>query len=319
MAYAILRFEKRRGGPATALEKHHERKKENYASNPDIDKTKSGLNYHLVEPKHKYYAEIQSRIEAAKCKVRKDSIRFIDTIVTASPEFFAHRSQADARKYFETALEFLKQEVGEENIFSAVVHMDERNSHMHLCFVPLTKDKRLSAKDIIGNRNKLVEWQDKFYDHMAAEFSLLERGESAAVTKRKHVPTWLFKQANRLTEEMSAIQNEIENIGAFNSGKQKEKILNMLLEWYPQINAFESKLKPYEQQIKILEDNQRVIENQSRNKDARVYHAEQETQDLSFQLQEYQEFVDSIPEKLRDELLLKYQAMQQQQEQNYSL
>lgn len=161
MAYAILRFEKRRGGPATALEKHHERKKENYASNPDIDKTRSGLNFHLIEPKHKYYAEIQSRIESAKCKVRKDSIRFIDTIVTASPEFFAHCSQADARKYFETALDFLKQEVGEENIFSAVVHMDERNPHMHLCFVPLTKDKRLSAKDIIGNRNKLVEWQDK--------------------------------------------------------------------------------------------------------------------------------------------------------------
>ncbi len=319
MAYAILRFEKRRGGPATALEKHHERKKENYASNPDIDKTRSGLNYHLVEPKHKYYAEIQSRIEAAKCKVRKDSIRFIDTIVTASPEFFAQHSQADARKYFETALDFLKQEVGQKNIFSAVVHMDERNPHMHLCFVPLTKDKRLSAKDIIGNRNKLVEWQDKFYDCMTMEFPQLERGESAAVTKRKHVPTWLFKQANRLTEEMSAIQNEIENIGAFNSGKQKEKILKMLLEWYPQINAFESKLKPYEQQIKILEDNQQVIENQSRSKDARVYHAEQQTQDLSYQLQEYQEFVDSIPEKLRDELLLKYQAMQQQQEQNYTL
>jgi hypothetical protein len=128
-----------------------------------------------------------------------------------------------------------------------------------------------------------VEWQDKFYDHMAEEFPLLERGESTSVTKRKHVPTWLFKQANRLTEEMSAIQN----IGAFNSGKQKEQILKMLLEWYPQINAFESKLKPYEQHIKILEGNQRVIENQSRSKDARVYYAEQETQNLSYQLQEY--------------------------------
>jgi len=190
----------------------------------------------------------------------------------------------------------------------------------HLRFLPLTKDKRLSAKDIIGNRNKLVEWQDKFYDYMAAEFPLLKRGESAAaVTKRKHVPTWLFKQANHLTQEMSAIQNEIENIGAFNSGKQKEKILKILLEWFPQVNAFESKLKPYEQQIKILEDNQRAIENQSRSKDAQVYHAELATQDLSYQLQEYQKFVDSIPEKLRGELLLKYQAMQEQQEQNYTL
>ncbi|MEG1631194.1 MAG: MobV family relaxase [Hydrogenoanaerobacterium sp.] len=194
MPYAILRFEKRKGGPATALEKHHERKKEQYQSNPDIDKARSHLNYHLVEPQLKYYGEIQTRIEKAqkensKCKVRKDSVKFIDTIVTASPEFLAELSEEKIKQYFEHALNFLKAEVGEDNIFSAVVHMDEKNPHMHLCFVPLTKDKRLSAKEVMGDRNKLIEWQDKFHDHMAAEFPNLQRGESAAITKRKHVPT----------------------------------------------------------------------------------------------------------------------------------
>ena len=85
MPYAIMRFEKRKGGPASAIEKHHERKKERYASNPDVDTDRSHLNYHLIQPQHKYYAEIQSRIERAqrenpKCKVRKDSVKFIDTI-----------------------------------------------------------------------------------------------------------------------------------------------------------------------------------------------------------------------------------------------
>ena len=94
MPYAIMRFEKRKGGPASALERHHERKKEQYASNPDIDPERSHLNYHLVEPTRSYYGEIQSRIEAAqrqnpRCKVRKDSVKFIDTIVTASPEYLA--------------------------------------------------------------------------------------------------------------------------------------------------------------------------------------------------------------------------------------
>ena len=94
MPYAIMRFEKRKGGPASALERHHERKKEQYASNPDIDRERSHLNYHLVEPTRSYYGEIQSRIEAAqrqnpRCKVRKDSVKFIDTIVTASPEYLA--------------------------------------------------------------------------------------------------------------------------------------------------------------------------------------------------------------------------------------
>ncbi|MHB1405607.1 MAG: MobV family relaxase, partial [Desulfitobacteriaceae bacterium] len=168
------------------MEKHHERKKQQYASNPDIDTERSELNFHLVQPRARYYSEIQSRIEKAqkenpKCKVRKDSVKFIDTIVTASPEFFERRSAEETERYFKRALEFLQEEVGADNIFSAVVHMDERNPHMHLCFVPLTKDKRLSAKEVMGDRNKLIEWQDKFHEHMAKEFTELERGESAAV------------------------------------------------------------------------------------------------------------------------------------------
>ena len=65
MPYAIMRFAKRKGGPASALEKHHERQKDRYASNSDIDRNRSHLNYHLVEPQMKYYAEIQSCIERA--------------------------------------------------------------------------------------------------------------------------------------------------------------------------------------------------------------------------------------------------------------
>lgn len=33
--------------------------------------------------------------------------------------------------------------------------MDEKTPHLHLCFVPLTADRRLSAKEIIGNRKTL--------------------------------------------------------------------------------------------------------------------------------------------------------------------
>ena len=243
MPYAIMRFEKRKGGPASAIEKHHERKKEQYTSNPDVDTDRSPLNYHLIQPQHKYYAEIQSRIERAqqenpKCKVRKDSVKFIDTIVTATPEYLEHLSPEQVRRYFERALDFFKAEVGETNIFSAVVHMDERNPHMHLCFVPLTKDNRLSAKEVIGGRDKLVEWQDKFHDHMAAEFPELERGQSATVTRRKHIPTWLYKQSHRLTNEMMQIRTELEQTNPLNAKRQREKILKLLEQWYPQVNAF---------------------------------------------------------------------------------
>ena len=307
MPYAILRFEKRKGGPASALEKHHERKKEQYTSNPDIDLSRSHLNYHLVAPQQKYYAEIQSRIEKAqrenpKCKVRKDSIKFIDTIVTATPEFLAEMSPKQVQRYFQRALEFLEREIGKENIFSAVVHMDERNPHMHLCFVPLTKDNRLSAKEVMGNRNKLIEWQDKFHDYMAEEFPELERGQAAAVTKRKHIPTWLYKQAHRLSEEMEQIRREVQSIGTLNAGKQREKVLKLLLDWYPKVNAFEAKLKPYDEQLQLLKEQEtslrRDAEQAKRHRDAE----HQENLSLLDELWGYRDFIDSIPQEVLEEL-----------------
>lgn len=48
--HAILRFEKHKGNPARPLEAHHERQKEKYASNPDIDTAKSKYNFHIVKP-----------------------------------------------------------------------------------------------------------------------------------------------------------------------------------------------------------------------------------------------------------------------------
>lgn len=318
MPYAILRFEKRKGGPASALEKHHERKKNQYASNPDIDRERSHLNYHLVEPTLKYYGEIQTRIEKAqrknpKCKVRKDSVKFIDTIVTATPEYLASLPPGKVRRYFERALEFLQQEVGAENIFSAVVHMDERNPHMHLCFVPLTKDNRLCAKEVMGGRDKLIQWQDKFHDYMAQEFPQLERGQAAAVTKRKHVPTWLYKQAHRLSDEMVQIQKELKNIGALNAGKQREKILALLTKWYPEVNAFEAKLKPYDEQIRTLEQRARELRGDAERAQWRTEQEHQENLSLIHELREYQDFIDSIPEDVLAELRQRYEMEQEQQ------
>ena len=52
--HAILRFEKHKGNPARPLEAHHERQKEQYASNPDIDTAKSKYNFHIVKPEGRY-------------------------------------------------------------------------------------------------------------------------------------------------------------------------------------------------------------------------------------------------------------------------
>ena len=193
MAYAILRFAKHKGGASKALSAHHERTKDSYASNPDIDLSRTAQNFHLVTPRWSYEQKIKHRIQTAGCRVRKDSVKFVDTLVTVSPEF-AKAHEAEMPEYFRRAFDFLKERVGEENIISAVVHMDEKTPHMHLCFVPLTRDKRLSAKEILGNKKSMIRWQDDFYACMAERWPELERGTPAVETKRRHLtPQWYKK------------------------------------------------------------------------------------------------------------------------------
>ena len=63
MPYAILRFQKRKAGGVAACERHNERKKEAYKSNPDIDMERSKNNYHLVAPpKYTYKKEINRKV-----------------------------------------------------------------------------------------------------------------------------------------------------------------------------------------------------------------------------------------------------------------
>jgi len=204
-----MRFEKRKNGSVTAIEKHHERKKEKYKSNSEIDASRSKLNYHIKSPAGMYAGMIQKRLEILKCRVRKDSVLFVDTFVGASPEFMEKLSGSEQKEFLKHAYDFFAENVGEENILSAVVHLDEKTPHMHISFMPVTKDGRLSAKDVIGNEENLTKWQDNFYNHMRSKWNSLERGEPAKVTKRKHLSVQVYK---KLTSEMKSLEKRIQDL-----------------------------------------------------------------------------------------------------------
>ena len=63
--YAIMRFMKYKGPEIGKIEAHDERTKESYASNPDIDPTRTHLNFHLVVPQGRYRAEVERQIRFA--------------------------------------------------------------------------------------------------------------------------------------------------------------------------------------------------------------------------------------------------------------
>ena len=231
--YAILRFAKYKGPEISGIEAHNERTKEKYASNPDIDPTRTHLNFHLIKPERKYRAESEKQIKEAGCRTRSDSVRVVDALVTATPEFFKGKKRSEMKAYFEEAVDFIKQNQSPETIISAVVHLDEKNPHMHLCFVPLTEDKGLCAKEIVGNKKKLTEWQDKFWEHMVKKYPDLERGESVSETGRDHIPTRVFKQMARLTKQMEKLDAMLSDVKLTNYKERTAQIAAFLGKVYP--------------------------------------------------------------------------------------
>ena len=253
MPYAILRFQKRKAGGVAACERHNERKKEAYKSNPDIDMGRSKNNYHLVPPpRYTYKKEINRKVAEAGCKVRRDSVMMVETLITASPEFMNSLPPTEQKEYFTMALNFIAERVGKQNILSAVVHMDEKTPHMHLCFVPITPDNKLSAKAILGNQKSLSEWQTAYHERMSARWNQLERGQSSMETKRKHIPTWLFKAATRLDKQYDEIVKALSDINAFNAGKKRDKALELVAAWLPEVEKFSKEIRKQTAYIESL-------------------------------------------------------------------
>ena len=295
--YAILRFAKYKGPEIGRIEAHDERTKEKYASNPDVDTSRSRLNFHLVKPQRSYRAEAEKQISEAGCRARKDSVRVVEALITASPEFFQGKKPREVKAFFGYALEFIQKKQASETIISAVVHMDEKTPHMHLCFVPLTEDKRLSAKDIVGNKKKLTQWQDEFWEYMVKKYPDFERGESASETGRTHIPPRLFKEAVRLNRQKDKITRLLSEITPLNAKKKSTEIESILDDYIPSVEKLMTRMKKANSAVKELKKEITSLEQEVNSSKASV----QRQLELARKLQEFEALQQTVQE-LEDEI-----------------
>ena len=295
--YAILRFAKYKGPEIGHIESHNERTKEKYASNPDVDTSRSHLNFHLVTPERKYRAESEKQIAEAGCRTRSDSVRVVEALVTASPEFFQGKKPREIKEFFEYALAFIQSNQSPETIISAVVHVDEKTPHMHLCFVPLTADGRLSAKDIVGNKKKLTQWQDDFWKHMVKKYPDFERGESASETGRTHIPPRLFKEAVRLNRQKDKIARLLSEITPLNAKKKSSEIESILTDYIPSVEKLMTRMKKANSAVKELKKEIAALEQELDGSKASV----QRQLELARKLQEFEALQQTVNE-LEDEI-----------------
>lgn len=203
MSYAICRVQKIGGAKdIVGLQIHNRRERAHSNSNPDIDYSRSSNNYELFNSNNKpYNMLINERIHAgykSKRAIRKDAVLLCEIMFTASGDFF-ERYPEYTQKYFQKCYNWACKRFGKENVIAAMVHLDEETPHMHLDFVPLTNDGRLSAKDVLGGRKDMQRLQDDFYEEVGKTFSL-ERGSRANLNSlneeerpRKHFSMRAYK------------------------------------------------------------------------------------------------------------------------------
>lgn len=118
---------------------------------------------------------------------RKGAVLCIEYLITASPEAFTRHggTMPDTGGYFDRAIAWLKARHGSANIVSATVHLDERTPHLVAYVVPLTKDRRLSARDFLGGAAKLRKMQSDFHHWCGKPFGLSRGIEGSKATHQK--------------------------------------------------------------------------------------------------------------------------------------
>lgn len=201
--FAIMRVEKRQKQAVFGLQMEANRTKEAHEKGRNFDKSevdweRTKLNQYFKGLHCENWSEaIEQELQKAGVKAKKNSVLLIDGLYTASPDFFAdkERNSPEVNKFFSDCLRFHQKHYG--TVINAVVHWDESGApHLHCCSVPIIRDDRgarLSAKELLGNREAYRNRQDQFYEQVAKSRGF-ERGErSDPKHKKKHLSVQDYK------------------------------------------------------------------------------------------------------------------------------
>lgn len=213
-SYAILRVQKVKIPAVSAMQYHNDRMPGNH-DNPDIDPSRTGLNYELCRHLD-YTTEVEGRIVLNRRdsrKLRKDAVVLVEGIATASPEWFAAATPEEQRRFFEDCRDFVAEKFGEENLVHFTVHLDEATPHAHFGFVPL-KDGSLSWKNFFPNKIAMSKMQDEFYRAVGEPRGLArgEKREPGAPAKRHKSVREYKREASRLEAEIKEERERLESV-----------------------------------------------------------------------------------------------------------
>ena len=223
MSYAIIRNSNYKMTNLAGIYKHNERKNVNY-SNKDINKSKS-INNYSIKKAYSTYEKIFKDMRKnynLQGMIKKVSNVMCEFIIMSDREFFEEIGEEETKRYFQTAYDFVANynNLGEEFIVSAKVHLDESTPHMHIVFVPVVhkKDKngkeinKIACSEFWKGKDSYRKLQDNFYSYMTKASFNLERGntegnEHFSIEKLKKITNYEMQKIKKETEEIEKEKN----------------------------------------------------------------------------------------------------------------
>lgn len=214
--YGIHRVEKVKGGSGIGgLQQEEEREKDYPGSDIDHSRTKDNLVLMDETQGKRWQQYVHEQIAAVGCRVRKDSVRTITAIYTASPDYMTSLSKEQQLSYFQDCLAWHERTYGKA--FYAIIHMDEKTPHMHVTGIPFQEREGgkivLSAKTCLGGRKALAQKQESFYQEICAPRGLDHHHVREPHQQREHLSCLEYKvqqEEQRLLDQIERLLPEPE-------------------------------------------------------------------------------------------------------------
>ena len=230
---------------------------------------------------------------------------FVDTLITASPEFFTGRSQREVQAYFTEAAAFGGEEGGpREYLFRRGTHGRE-NAPPPPVLHPHHGGRAAVRQGDFGQPGAAFPVARRVSRPHEKGVPVLKRGESALVTKRKHIPTWLFKQSVDLTRQQQAIEKAVSEIGVLERREEAGRDFEMVGPYFSRLEKHLGQMKKYQATIDyLMQENEGLKEKVNSEKSIQK---QMEVLMLKKENEQLRRFVQRIPPEVR-------QALKEQQQ-----
>ena len=175
--YSVARVETYTKTSITKAERHNERKNKSY-SNMNVDLTQTPNNIHYKRCETTYNEKLKEKLDSGEVSLRglqKNATLFDELIFDINSDYFEkHGGYEFAKEFYERAFHFAEEEMGTDNIISAVMHADELNTalteeygkpiyhyHLHVVALPVVRKevkwtKKCKDKSLVGTTKEVI-------------------------------------------------------------------------------------------------------------------------------------------------------------------